>query len=164
MPQTAALQDAVSGYTQVLSTEGPAGLAYLNARVPHRLTGVYRLQAGVLHNVFLHDKAGEVIPEFLKAVPLGDSFCQYVLRDGWFQTCDTACDDRLNGHKYQGAIGAYYGVPLLNNAGMLYGTLCHFDSAILPLEDAEFAVLQQCAKVLPWFLMRWESARAALDV
>ena len=77
-----------------------------------------------------------------------------MLRDGLFCTSNTAEDSRLDGHKYQGVLGAYYGVPLLNNAGKLYGTLCHFDSVPRSLGDEEFDVLQQAAKILPSYLLR----------
>ena len=155
------IEEGLFGYTQILEAEGPAGLAYLNARVAHRFTGVYQLVNGVMYNVYLYDKLGEIIPEFLKAVPLGDSFCQFVLRDGLFCTSNTAQDARLNGHKYQGVLGAYYGVPLLNNAGEFYGTLCHFEEANHDLPDAEFAFLQKAAQVLPKYLLRRAPRTAA---
>ena len=154
MPHKTHLNSELLEYVQLLDEQGPAGLDFLNARVPHRFTGLYRLEAGIMYNVFLHDKEGVVIPEFLKAVPLGESFCQFVLRDGLFCTSNTAEDSRLDGHKYQGVLGAYYGVPLLNNAGELYGTLCHFDSVPRSLDDEEFAVQQQAAKILPSYLLR----------
>src|SRR5690606_33422473 len=36
-------------YRLLLEAHGPAGLAFLNARVPHRYTGVFRLREGALH-------------------------------------------------------------------------------------------------------------------
>lgn len=148
------IEEGLRGYTEVLEAQGPAGLEFLNARVAHRFTAVYRLQGGVIHNVFLHDKLGEVMPEFLRAVPLGESFCQFVLRDGMFCTANTAQDARLHGHKYQGVLGAYYGLPLLDNAGELYGSLCHFEERNQALPPAEFAFLQKAAQVLPRYLLR----------
>lgn len=154
MAYEAYVQQGIAAYTHVLEVQGPAGLDYLNARVSHRFTGVYRLESGLLHNMYLHDKQGEVMPEFLKTVPLADSFCQFVLRDGCFCTCNTSMDHRLDGHKYQGVLNTYYGVPLLNNAGELYGTLCHFDVQEMPLQEEEFAFLQRAAAVLPKYLWR----------
>ncbi len=157
MPNTAYVAERVRAYEHVLERDGPAGLDFLNARVPHRFTGVYRLENGVMHNVYLHDKQGEVIPEYLQAVPLGDSFCQFVLRDREFRTCDTARESMLNGHKYQGVIGAYYGVPLVNNYGDLYGTLCHFDVLNYSISDDEFAFFSKAALLLPKYLLRKKS-------
>lgn len=154
MPHEFYITEGVEGYVRVLESQGPAGLDFLNARVPHRFTGVYKLEGGILHGMYLHDKQGQIVPEFLKAVPLADSFCQFVLRDGCFVTCDSGQDARLDQHKYQGVMGSYYGLPLLNNYGELYGTLCHFDVTNHALSDAEFAFLQKAARVLPKYLFR----------
>lgn len=139
-------------YQRSLETQGPAGLAFLNARVPHRYTGVFRLHEGALRNMFLYDKQGEIVPEFLQVVPLDDSFCQFTLRDGLFTTQDSSADPRLDGHKYKGVLLSYVGLPLLDNAGALYGTMCHFDAQALVLDDNEFEIFRQAAKLLPAYL------------
>ncbi|MDI3381886.1 guanylate cyclase [Xenophilus aerolatus] len=132
-----------------LQREGLAGgLRFLNARVPHRYTAAYRVHQDTLVNLDLFDKAGEVRPEFLASVPFEDSFCQFVLRDGQFRTECTAQDARLDGHRYQGVMGAYHGVPLVDDHGGLFGTLCHFDTAERTLSDEEFAFLQKAARLM----------------
>jgi len=141
-------------YESILQRDGPAGLQFLNARVSHRYTAVYRLHGGVLNNLHVFDKRGEVVPEFLAAVPLEDSFCQFVLKDGVFRTVGTAQDRRLDGHRYQGAIGSYHGLPLLDNAGELSGTLCHFDEESHPIADDEFELFRRAAKLLPKYLYK----------
>lgn len=146
------MREALEAYKALLEATGPAGLAFLNARVPHRYTAVYRLDGAVLRNVHLFDKEGVVTPDFLETVPLQDSFCQFVMRDGGFTCNDTAGDRRLDGHKYQGVMGSYHGLPLLDNHGELYGTLCHFDTERHALPDEEFALLQKVARVLPAYL------------
>lgn len=70
--------------------------------------------------------------EFLEAVPLGISFCQFVLRDGVLLTSNSAHDDRLEGHPYRGVMVAYHGVPIPSPEGGLLGTLCHFDVSSNP--------------------------------
>ncbi|MES2841514.1 MAG: guanylate cyclase [Pseudomonadota bacterium] len=129
-------------------------LEVLNAPVAHRYTALYRLSDGVLSNVELVDKENEIKPEFLAEVPLKDSFCQFVLRDGLFKTSNTADDHRLNGHKYQGVLMTYHGVPVLDNQGELFGTLCHFDALTRPLADEHFDLLEAAARVLPAYLPR----------
>lgn len=129
-----------------------AALAEFNARVPHRYTAVYRLEGALLRNVELVDKAGEARPEFLAAVPMGVSFCQFVLRDGVFLTSNSADDDRLNGHPYKGVMVAYHGVPIPAADGGLFGTLCHFDVREQPLSDEEFQNLHGIAYVLSAYL------------
>lgn len=128
------------------------GLAALNARVPHRYTALYQLDEGILRNIELFDKAGEVRPDYLAAVPVNDSFCQFVLREGEFRTCDSGQDDRLNGHPYKGAMAAYHGVPVLAGSGELFGSLCHFDTEVQALSDEEFSILEAAAKIISPYL------------
>ena len=160
MLHAAYINQALDGYIKVLEKEGAAGLAYLNARVPHRFTGVYQLDRGMMRNVFLHDKQGQVVPDFLKAVPLSESLCQFVLRDGGFATANANEEANLQALHMRTSLQAYYGVPLLNNHGELYGTLCHFDMPNFNLSDAEFAFLQKAAQVLPKYLFRARVADA----
>jgi len=130
------------------------GLRFLNEPVDHRYTAVYRLRDMNLVNIALHDKEGQVRPEFLETVPFEDSFCQFVIRDGLFKTENTALDRRLDGHKYQGALLTYHGVPVLDNSGELFGTLCHFDALQRTLPDEEFEFLNRAARILPEYLPR----------
>ena len=141
----------IDGFTAALATDGaPAALAFLNAGVPHRYSALYRLNGDRLTNLLLHDKAGELRPDFLAEVPMGTSFCQFVIRDGVFSTTDSGTDRRLDGHPYQGVMVSYHGVPIIAG-GEIWGTLCHFDLAALPLADAEFELLRQAAAVSPGF-------------
>ncbi|MGO4394379.1 guanylate cyclase [Variovorax sp. M-6] len=143
----------IGTFCATLEARGPeAALAYLNEAVPHRYSAVYRIDGGMLRNVFLHDKQREARPEFLAVVPFEVSFCQFVLRDGFFRTTDSGADPRLDGHPYQGVMVSYHGVPLTDPAGGLIGTLCHFDVVAHGLADEEFELLQRAARVLPAYL------------
>lgn len=147
------MTDQIGEYRAWLQAHGPAGLNILNARVPHRYTAIYELADGHLRNLFLHDKLGEVVPEFLQTVPFEDSFCQFVLRDGVFATSDSGKDGRLAGHKYQGVMVSYHGVPLLDNRSELFGTLCHFDVLSHGLADSELSFMHRAARELPAYLL-----------
>ncbi|RYF31751.1 MAG: hypothetical protein EOO23_01405, partial [Comamonadaceae bacterium] len=57
------VSDVIQKYLAVLEAEGPAGLQFLNERVPHRYSAVYRLEGGTLRNEFVFDKLGELTPE-----------------------------------------------------------------------------------------------------
>lgn len=129
-----------------------AVLRLLNARVPHRFTAVYRLDQQMLVNVATCDKHMHLEALDLKAVPLQDSFCQFVLRDGLFLTEESGCDQRLAGHPYAGVVGSYVGVPIARSPGTLDGTLCHFDLASHPVADDEYLLLERVASLLPAFL------------
>jgi len=130
------------------------GLQLLNDPIEHRYTGIYRLTGGVLMNIELIDKEGEIKPEFLMEVPLEDSFCQFVLRDGVFRTSDTGKEPVLDGHKYQGVLLSYTGVPIVGPDGELYGTLCHFDALKRDLPEKDFEVLKDAARLIPDYLPR----------
>lgn len=147
------LAHALSEVEKALAQQGlPAALTVLNRRVPHRFTAVYRRLGQSLHNVATADKHLHLDPLDLKVVPLTDSFCQFVLRDGLFLTQDSGTDVRLNGHPYAGLVGCYVGVPVCDQAGVLVGTLCHFDINSHPVEDDEYLLLDRSAKLMPPFL------------
>lgn len=125
-----------------------AGLKFLNARTAYRYTGIYRLEGAMMRNIYLYDRLGQAVSNFAK-VPLGDSFCQFVLAEGGFCTSDSAHDERLIGHPYRGVFNAYFGLPLSRRPGTLYGTLCHFDFKPLVIDDSEIEFLQSVA---PWLM------------
>ena len=148
-----AIAEALAAAERVLAREGVPGLMkFLNARVPHRFTAAYRLDGDMLRNVAVADKHLHLEPLDLRTVPLHSSFCQFVLRDSVFVTCESASDERLKGHAYQGVMNAYVGVPIASRPGALEGTLCHFDLASHPIADDEFLLLERCAALLPAFL------------
>ena len=146
------MREALREYHTLLQARRAPCLDYLNARVPHRYTAIYRLADGHLHNVDLYDKQGEMRPDFLAVVPLEDSFCQFVLRNGSLLCDDSRHEPLLDGHKYQGAMLAYHGVPLLDDHGELFGTLCHFDTVSHGLSDEELQILHGAARILPAYL------------
>jgi hypothetical protein len=127
-------------------------LGILNQRVPHRFTAVYRLVGQALHNVATVDKHLHLDPLDLKVVPLKDSFCQFVLRDGLFLTRESGGDARLAGHPYSGIVGSYVGVRIEDREGKLAGTLCHFDLESHELADDEYLLLASAAALMPAFL------------
>jgi hypothetical protein len=129
-----------------------AALGVLNARVPHRFTGVYQRDGEVMRNVALFEKPSRLEPVDLSVVPVKDSFCQYVLRDSLFVTNDSGRDDRLAGHPYSGVVGCYVGVPISRGQGTLDGTLCHFDLVDQPIDDDEFLLLQHAAGLFSSFI------------
>lgn len=131
-----------------------ASLQLLNSRVAHRYTAIYQIKGDSLHNLFLHDRLGELRPEFLAVVPFADSFCQFVLRDGVFLTDNSAHDIRLDGHKYQGVMVSYHAIPLTGNNGELFGTMCHFDVVERQLPTDEFENFKRAARVITPYVLR----------
>jgi hypothetical protein len=149
-PQVAELMRQLE--VQIAEGGLPAALKFLNARVAHRFTAVYRLDGQVLRNVAVVDKHQHLGALDLQVVALSDSFCQFVLRDRLFLTVDSGSDTRLAGHPYSGIVRSYVGVPISRGKGTLDGTLCHFDTENHPVADDEFLLLARAAQLMPTFL------------
>ena len=122
-------------------------LGFLNARTTYRYTAIYRLDGQMMRNISLYDREGEN-PTSLAEVPLGDSFCQFVIRDNGFNTANSADDARLLGNPYQGVLNSYFGLPLSRKAGTIYGTFCHFDAQPMEMADSEIALVEAVSTVL----------------
>ena len=148
------LQSALTGLSVALDKESDAALRFLNARIPHRYSAIYHLENGLMRAIYLHDKQNELVPEYLATVPLEGSLCHLVIKDGVFRTDNSTHDHRLDGNRFQGVIGSYCGLPLLDKHSELFGTLCHFDLDNYILSDEEFEFMQHAARMLPKFLQR----------
>ena len=140
-------------FEDVLALSGvePA-LEVLNRGLPHRYTAIFRLDHDTLVNLYLFDKQGQLRPEALERVPLVDSFCQLVLKQGFLKSDNSVIDPRLDFSPFQGMVVSYHGVPIENNAGGLYGTLCHFDMVERQISDEDFDSLQRAARQLPRYM------------
>ena len=149
------MNEALNTLTQILDAEGlEAGLKWLNNRVPHRWTAIYKLVDQTMCNTAIVDKQAQADHSALSMVPLQDSFCQFAMRDGQFVAENTGQDSdvRLQGHAYRGVLNAYVGLPLMINQRTMYGTLCHFDNSAIAIADTEFEFLQHVAQLLPRYL------------
>jgi hypothetical protein len=154
VPTPTSVETALRGAEAALAHSGLLGvLQFLNRRVPHRFTALYRLEHGtVLRSVGVVDKHLHLDELDLRSVPLRDSFCQFVLRDGVFLTENSGSDVRLDGHPYSGIVGCYVGVAVKRLGSGLAGTLCHFDTESHPISDDEYLLLDRVAQLLPAFL------------
>ena len=132
-----------------------AALRVLNDRIAHRYSAVYQLQGrDRLVNLALIDKHDEPCPDYLRAVPYDESFCQFAVREGQFRTDNSALDERLAGHPYQGIMNSYHSVPLVSTEGRILGTVCHFDLAAFALDDEDFELLRLAARVFATYVPR----------
>ncbi|MDP9899050.1 GAF domain-containing protein [Variovorax ginsengisoli] len=153
---------AVQRFVETCRKDGLSeALTALNQQVRHRYTAVYAIDGETMKNIVLVDKAGEDIPAHLAQVPMGLSFCQYVLRDGVFLSNDSTTDVRLHGHPSQSVVVAYHAVPIIDDAGAVFGSLSHFDLRAQPLSDIEFTHLQGIARVIYPFARDWQAQKKA---
>ena len=135
-------------------TEGGlrAGLVFLNARVAHRCTAVYKLASNVLRLVEIVDKLGDASSAGPPDVPLADSFCQFVIDKGPLRVVNAKVDARIIASPYKGPVVGYVGLPLTRGPGELFGTFCHYDFCEQPMPDEEYLFLHAAARLLPKFV------------
>ena len=142
------LKEQLAQFSLALESGGlDAALRYLNARTAYRYTAIYRLDGQMMRNICLYDRQGENAASLIE-VPLGDSFCQYVMAENGFTTSDSAVDARLVDHTYRGTLNSYYGLPLSRQPGTIYGTFCHFDFEPRVIPDSEIALLEAATSLL----------------
>jgi hypothetical protein len=133
----------------VLADRGIApALALLNDRTDYRFTAIYKLDGEVMHAAHAFDRTSEY-RTWLKVVPLGRSFCQYVMEHGEFVTSHASRDQRLTNRPYAGFVESYYGQLLRREDGTPYGTFIHFDLEPCGIPSSEIAFLRE---VIPTFL------------
>ena len=129
-----------------------AGLVFLNARVAHRWTAVYRLDGSVLRLVAVVDKLGDRSSSGAPNATLADSFCQFVIDHGPFLVINAKNDARVISSSYRGPVVSYVGLPLTRGPGELFGTFCHYDFCAQPMSDEEYLFLHQAVPLLPKFI------------
>jgi GAF domain-containing protein len=114
--------------TRILAESGiRAGLIYLNGLTSHRFSALYRFDDVTLKNLFFFDRENPGQSASAE-IPVLCSYCVFVRDSGSrFKIENSSTDERTIGHPKRLEIRAYCGVPLLDNEGKMYGTVCHFD-------------------------------------
>ncbi|MBA2322289.1 MAG: hypothetical protein H0V89_14185 [Deltaproteobacteria bacterium] len=107
-------------------------LRWLNARTPHRYTGIYRFDDALLRNVHLFDRSDPDVRVGSDA-PMEATFCAMVGRSGEaLEIADAARETRFPVLPVTPVI-SYCGALIRDQHGEPYGTLCHYD--MLPCEQ-----------------------------
>lgn len=142
-------RDAVANFREILRADGVrAALRYLNRLSVHRFTAVFRFEGGTLRNLHMIDRNDPEV-ERCPDQPVLDSYCIYVRRTAeTFITDDAAGDERVSGHPKQKTVQSYCGIPLFDDDGTLFGTICHFDFEPLPFGEEEVLLLEDVAPLL----------------
>lgn len=122
---------------------------YLNSLTAHRFTSLFRFEDTQLRNVTFFDREN---PEQASCddLPVVASYCVFV-RDSsrTFAIDDARTDERLGDHPKRSSIRSYCGVPLLDEHGRMFGTVCHFDLLSRPISLENVALLEAIAPLLP---------------
>jgi len=139
--------DPLAKLERVLREQGVvAMLRILNARAPHRFTGIYRYEPTILRNVHLVDAFDPAL-ERGDDVALEDAYC-VLLAEGrtsiaFGDVVDAPCAPRL-----ASPVMSYCGVLLVTAAGAPFGSLCHFDVKRCERADSEIHLLEAVAPMI----------------
>ena len=125
-----------------------AALIFLNGLTRHRYSALYRFEGETLRNLFFYDRDNPKIEE-VEEIPVNASYCVFVRDSGdVFHTSDALRDERVREHPKREQIRAYCGVPVLDRAGKLFGSICHFDAAPTVILDADVALMEAAGRLL----------------
>ncbi|HET7730324.1 MAG TPA: GAF domain-containing protein [Usitatibacter sp.] len=141
--------DDLGRLRQVLQRDGLRALvAHLNQLTQHRFTSLYRFEREQLESICFYDRENPAQTS-TPGVPVLASYCVFV-RDSAlpFQTPDSLCDPRVDGHPKRGVVRAYCGVPLVGEDGRVFGSVCHFDYEPRALTAANLELLETVATLL----------------
>ena len=125
-----------------------AALIYLNALTDYRFTALYRFDRDALVNRHFVDRQN---PDVLQTgeIPVPASYCVFI-RDtaAAFRLADAFEDARVAGHPKKQLIRSYCGVPLTDENGTMFGSVCHFDFEPHALKDSDVELLESIAPLL----------------
>lgn len=141
--------DIIEELKTTLARDGlHSAIASLNARTECRFTSMYRFDGKMLRNLTFYDRANAAA-EPPEDIPVEASYCVYV-RDLHrpFHVEDSLEDIRVGKHPKCREIRSYYGVPLEDSDGVVFGTLCHFDVNPVPISAENIALMEEFAKVV----------------
>lgn len=131
-----------------------ATLRELNARTPHRFTGVFKFDAETLVNLYLFDRENSTALPW-SPFPATNSFCSIVRDTGEaFSVSNALQDPRVADHPARHKVISYCGVPLNHPDGTPFGSLCHFDYQPFVLADLDLAHLKAAAPQLMQLLLQ----------
>jgi len=142
-------QKTVKTFRELLETRGVrAALQFLNSISTHRFTAIFWFEGNTLRNLHLIDRENPKI-ERCPDLPVLDSYCVYVRNTAKpFVIDDSLHDDRVQGHPKQKVVQSYCGIPLIDENGELFGTICHFDFKPIPFTEEEAFLLDEVAPLL----------------
>lgn len=139
------LNDDKRRFETVLTDAGiVAALGFLNARTPHRFTGIYRYDGDMLRNEYLYD---QFHPKVMKGedVPLAQAYCSIVAHtQAPLEVLDTAT---LSTSQFIAGspVVSYCGVLIRDYQGEPFGALCHFDMKPCQVRVSDIPLLEAVA-------------------
>ncbi|HYH43220.1 MAG TPA: GAF domain-containing protein [Burkholderiales bacterium] len=125
-----------------------AALIFLNGLTEHRFTALYRFDKETLQNLYFFDRENPQ-QESTEDIPVMASYCAFVRdRNSLFSTPDSLQDERVRDHPKRQVVQSYCGVPLRDESGDMFGTICHFDFRPRPISDENVELMEAVAPLL----------------
>ena len=103
-----------------------AALQYLNSRIEHRFTAIYKFQGPTQRAVFLYDKLDHPGTRF-NAIATSESLGRFITVSEPFGVTDSATDEFMQAHGHRSLVTSFYGISLSPSDTRPTGSLCHFD-------------------------------------
>lgn len=138
-----------SKFSAILAGSGlsPA-IRYLNSLTPFRFTGVYRCEGLDIVNILLFDREGDPVPEGSRSRG-ADTYCLWIQETlSVVRMSNSMSDPRARNHARREDVRSYCGGPIFDDAGSLFGTICHFDYVAHPISTAAMPALTAVAPLL----------------
>ncbi len=129
-------QEAFETFSTTLKARGVReSLAYLLRLTDYRFIGIWRFQNGLANAAVHYDRENPTVLH-AQEVPDTATYCCYVRNSkGAFMTAHALLDPRTEGHPARDTVFSYCGVPVMNELGEIFGTLCHYD--LVPRDPAQ---------------------------
>ena len=125
-----------------------AAVIFLNGLTEHRFTALYRFDKETLVNLYFFDRENPT-QESTPDIPVMASYCVFVRNSrSAFTTPDSLQDDRVHDHPKRKVVQSYCGVPLLDEDGKMFGTICHFDLRPIPISDENVELMEAVALLI----------------
>ena len=138
----------VSEFWSIVRTRGlHDGLRFLNARTPHRYTGIYRYDGDMLRNVYLYDQFS---PSTRKGadVKMVDAYCAIVgQRQAGVEFDDIHAEESI-AVKPDSPVVSHCGALITDDHGEPFGTLCHYDIKPSQARLSDMPILEAIAPLI----------------
>ncbi len=138
-----------SDFSSILADAGLSkAISYLNSLTPFRFTGIYRFDGLDIVNVLLFDREGDPAPEGTRS-RVADTYCLWIQETlSVVRMSNSMSDPRARDHAKREDVRSYCGGPIIDDAGNLFGTICHFDYVAHPISNAAMPTLAAVAPLL----------------
>lgn len=142
------LASDLDAFREALSAGGLRGaLAFLNARTPHRFSGIFRFDGDMLRSVALFDKWDPQV-RVGTDLPVADAYCAHLRGTGEnLEVADGALDPRVPWMAGSPVV-SYCGALIHDRNHAPWGALCHFDTAPCQAKASDMPLLTAAAALI----------------